>query len=499
MSARRVESSIGRVAVVGSGPNGMAAAVTLARAGLNVDVLERNSWVGGGAATREITLPGFRHDVASAVHPMALASPFFRSFQLDRRVDLVVPEVSFAHPLPGRSGHGYRDLDRAAEAIGRDGAAYRALLRPVIDRLDGVTALTMDSLLRVPRDPVAALTYGVRVLESGTPAWNVRFREDIAPAMLTGCAAHTIGQHPSLAMAGGGLMLSATAHHRGWPVPARGSQSISDALAEDLTAHGGRIHLGVEVTDLAQLDDYDAAVLDVTAAALADMGGSRLPDRYRKALRRFRFGNGVSKVDYALDGPVPWSDPVVAQAPTVHLGGTRAEIARAEARVAAGGIPDKPYVLVVQPGAADPSRAPEGKAVLWAYLHVPAGSDVDATETITRAVEEYAPGFRDLILASTATHADQFVSAVSPNFVGGDFASGAVTLAQMIKRPVVSPSPWRTPAEGIYLGSGSVSPGPSVHGMAGFLAARTLLADHGLPVPDLGVDVTTRETPAHSV
>ena len=274
-----------RVAVVGSGPNGLAAAVTLARAGLQVEVLERNDWVGGGAATREITLPGFKHDLASAVHPMALASPFFQAFELSRRIDLVVPEVSFGHPLPGgRSGHGYRDLDRAADAIGRDGKAYRTLLKPVVDRIDAIGEFTVDTLLRVPKHPIGTAIYGERALELGTPLWGMRFREEIAPAMLIGCAAHTIGRHPRLSMAGAGLMLSATAHAAGWPVPVGGSQAIADALVADLEAHGGRVRTGVEVTSLAELDDYDATLLDVSAPALLRLGG----DRHRAKMAKIK-------------------------------------------------------------------------------------------------------------------------------------------------------------------------------------------------------------------
>lgn len=483
--------NVQRVAVVGSGPNGLAAAVTLARAGLEVVVIERNAWVGGGAATRELTLPGFRHDVASAVHPMALASPFFQEFELERRIELAIPDVSFAHPLPdGRSGIGYRDLDRAADAIGVDGDAYRSFLGPVVEHLRGVTDMTMNTLLRVPRDPIAAAVYGARVLEAGTPVWSRRFDEEIAPAMLTGCAAHTIGRHPTLAMAGGGLMLSATAHAQGWPVPVGGSQAIADALVADLEAHGGRVVTGENVTDLAQLADHDAVVLDVSVPAFLTMAGDRLPTRYRSALGRFRPGSGVSKVDMALSGPIPWRDPRVGGAPTVHLGGTREQIAAAENDVAHGRVPERPYVLAVQPSVVDATRAPAGQATFWAYVHVPFDSDVDATEVVLAAVEEHAPGFRDLVLASTATHADQFATAVSANFAGGDFASGAVTMKQMLARPVPSPTPWRTPVEGVYLASGATTPGPSVHGMCGWHAARTLLHDNGIPAPSLASSST---------
>ena len=479
-------SDLQRVAVVGAGPNGLAAAVVLARAGLKVDVLERNSWAGGGAATRELTLPGFRHDVASAVHPMALASSFFQRFGLADRIELAVPDLSFAHPLPqGRSGLGYRDLDRAADAIGRDGAAYRALMAPIVRRLQGVTDVTMHPLLRLPKDPITLAFLGTRVLEQGSPAWNARFTEEIAPAMLTGTAAHTIGRHPRLSMAGSGMMLTATAHAAGWPVPVGGSQAIVEAMIVDLEAHGGRVRLGVDVTSLAQLAEYDASVLDVTVPALTRIVGEKFPKRYTSALSRFRHGNGVSKVDFALSEPIPWADDRLASAPTLHFGGTRAQIAHAEAEVANGRIPKRPYVLAVQPSVVDPTRAPSGKAVLWAYTHVPYNSDFDATETVIKAVEEYAPGFRDVILASVVTRACDFADAVSPNFAGGDFSSGAISMWQMLKRPAISPAPWRTPVKGVYLGSGAAVPGPSVHGMSGYLAARTLLADNGVAEPEL--------------
>lgn len=476
-----------RVVVVGSGPNGLAAAVTLARAGLEVEVLERNGWVGGGTATREITLPGFRHDLAGAVHPMALASPFFQEFGLTDRIELVVPEVSFGHPLPdGRTGRGYRDLDRTAEAIGgRDGKAYRDVLRPIVERIDAVSQFATSPLVGVPKHLAGPAIYGERSLELGTYLWGLRFRDEVAPAMLIGCSAHTIGQHPRLAMAGAGLMLSATAHAGGWPLPVGGSQAIADALVADLEHHGGRVRTGVEVTDLRELGGYDGAVLDVAVPGLLRLAGDRLPAGYRRALQRFKHGNGVSKVDMALDGPIPWTDPVLRETPTIHLGGTRAQIADAERQVARGRIPDRPYILLVQPTVVDPTRAPAGKHVLWAYGHVPYASDHDITERTTAMIEEHAPGFRDLILASTATRATDFERAVSPNFAGGDFSSGAVTMTQMIKRPVASPTPWRTPLDGVYIASGATSPGPSVHGMSGWWAARTLLDDNNIPLPSL--------------
>ena len=475
--------------VVGAGPNGLAAAVTLARAGLRVDLLEQADRIGGGAGTRELTIPGFRHDVASAVHPMALASPFFRQFQIERRVDLRVPEISFGHPLPdGRSGIVYRDLDRTADALGRDGAAYRRLFAPLVRRVQELTQFTGEPLLQVPQHPAIAVEYGLRALEQGSAAWRLRFHDEVAPAILTGAAAHTIGSHPRLAMAGAGLALGTHAHAAGWPVPIGGSQAIADALAADFEAHGGRIMTGTPVRSLRELASYDTVVLDVSTRQLSSIGAEALPARYLRALRRFRHGSGVAKMDLALDGPVPWTDLELRRTPTIHLGGTRQEIAASEREVGCGRLPDRPYVLLVQPSVLDPTRAPAGKATLWAYTHVPYDCPVDRTEVMLDMVEEFAPGIRDLILARSATPASRFAD-VSPNFAGGDFATGAVTMTQMVKRPVVSRTPWRTPLAGVYLGSSATSPGPSVHGLSGWYAARTALRDrYGLGSPALAID-----------
>lgn len=306
--------------------------------------------------------------------------------------------------------------------------------------------------------------------------------------MLTGVAAHTIGRHPRLSMAGAGLALGLNAHARGWPVPVGGSQAITDAMVDDVVAHGGRVITGHEVLSYEELEPYGTVLLDTSTAGLMQIYGERVPARYRHQLQHFRPGNGVSKVDFALSAPVPWTDPDLALAPTVHLGGTRQQISAAEREVAHGRIPDHPYVLLTQPSICDSSRAPEGQAVLWSYAHVPYNSPCGLTETITRAVERYAPGFRDLIVASTSTPASRMRD-VSPNFEGGDFACGAVNLLQLVKRPVISRYPWRTPMPGVYLASSSATPGPSVHGMCGWYAARLALRERfGLPDPELGLD-----------
>ncbi|HEY8590380.1 MAG TPA: NAD(P)/FAD-dependent oxidoreductase [Naasia sp.] len=462
--------------IVGAGPNGLAAAVTLARAGLRVEVYEAADTIGGGARTAELTLPGFAHDTCSAVHPMAFASPFFQEFGLRERVDFVTPEVSFAHPLDGRpAALAYHDLDRTVRELGPDGPAWRQLLEPLVRNVDALSDFTGNSLLRFPRHPIALARFGLRALEQGGPLWNARWRGEEGRSLLTGVMAHGVQPLPSIGAAAAGLALAVHGHAAGWPIPLGGTQTIPEALAADLRAHGGRIELGRRVTSLAELPAARAVLFDTSTKDLVAIAGSRLPDAYRSRLRRFRYGNAVAKVDFALSGPVPWSDPRVGDAGTVHIGGTRAEVAYAESEVAAGRHAAKPYVLVSQPSILDASRAPEGAQTLWTYTHVPRGSAADQTETITRQIERFAPGFRDLILGTSSRTAVD-VAAYDANYVDGDIASGSGTFWQLLARPVLSPTPWRTPAAGIYLCSASSAPGPGVHGMAGWNAARVALA-----------------------
>lgn len=461
--------------VVGSGPNGLAAAVTLARAGLRVQVLERNAELGGGARTMPLTLPGFRHDVCSAVHPLALASEFFRGFALERRAEFVVPDVSFGQPLDAsRAAIAYRSLTRTADELGRDGAAYARLLGPFARHADAVAEMTGAPLLPIPRHPLTFARFGLAALEQGSPVWDARFREDAAPALLAGVMAHAILPMPGLGTAATGMSLTAYAHARGWPIPVGGTQAITDAMVDDLVAHGGSVQTGVEVSSLDELPPATAVLLDVTPRAFLRIAGDRVPSGYRRRLERFHYGNGVAKVDFALSAPVPWTDERLRQAGTVHVGGTRADVARAENEVARGRHPETPYVLVSQPTTFDPSRAPEGKHVLWAYTHVPAGSRVDRTEAVVRQIERFAPGFRDTILATAPMDAVE-VEAHNPNYIGGDISAGEASFGQLLARPIVSSDPWRTPVPGVYLCSASVSPGPGVHGMVGWRAALSAL------------------------
>ncbi len=468
--------------VVGAGPNGLAAAVTLARAGLSVEVVERNDTIGGGARTAELTLPGFHHDVCSAVHPLALQSAFFRAFRLEDRIELRLPEVQYGHPLDGgRAGIAHRDVAETAAGLGVDGPAFHQLMAPLARRSDQVADFATDALLHVPRHPVTVARFGLRALEQGTRAWNARFREDVAPAMLTGVAAHSIQHIPSLSTAAAALSLGAYAHARGWPVPIGGSQAIVDALAADLLAHGGTIETGREVTSLGDLTPARAVFFDTSVPGMLRIAGKQIPTPKRGALRRFRFGNAAAKVDFALSGPVPWENELLRKAGTVHIGGTRAEIAAAEGAVARGQHAERPYVLGSEPTVVDPGRAPEGKHVFWAYAHVPAGSDVDQTEAVTRQIERFAPGFRDLVLHASSRTAVEMAE-YNPNYERGDIAAGAASFWQLVKRPVLSSDPWRM-GGGMYLASQSAAPGPGVHGMAGWHAAKSALRHtFGLPV-----------------
>lgn len=472
------------VVVVGSGPNGMAAAVTMARGGLEVLVIEGQETIGGGARTLDLGLEvGMRHDVCSAVHPMALASPFLRDFDLRARgVELAVPELSYAQPLDGgRVGLAWHDLDRTVAGLGVDGSAWRSLFEPLVERSDAVVALSMGDKRSVPRELMdgasglrAALGLARGILTQGTRAWNRAFEDDVAPALLTGVAAHAIAPVPGLAPAGAALLLATLAHSVGWPIPIGGSQAIIDALVADLRAHGGGLRTGAPVSSWRELPAARAYLLDTSPRAAAEIWGDLLPPRAVRSLRRFRYGDAAAKVDFVLSGPVPWETPETGQAGTVHVGGTRVEMAAAESSVAAGRHAEQPMVLLSDPTTADPGRELGGLRPLWTYAHVPHGSDRDVTEDVTRQIERFAPGFRDLVVASRCVPAAE-MERHNANYIGGDIATGAVTVPRMLTGVRPAWNPYEVGVPGVYLCSSSVPPGPGVHGMGGWFAARHAL------------------------
>lgn len=487
-------------AVIGSGPNGLAAAVVLARAGVDVTVYEGAGTPGGGLRTAPFGpggtgglggaggaggadgLGGAVRDVCSASHPMVLPSPFMRALKITQRMDYVSPEISYAHAV--RPGHGvaaYRDIERTAQGLGEDGEAWKRLIGPLAARINEFISVALNPMLRVPPHPVLTARLGLRVLEQSTRLGALRWKGEDAPALLSGVLAHGISRQPSFAAAAAGLTLAATAHAGGWPIPIGGAQVLATTLLADIEAHGGRLRLGHWVESVQELDQ-ELILADVSAKALDSLGGSALPASYRRGLGRVPYGPGVSKLDLLLDGPVPWADPLLHRAATVHVGGTARELNRGENQVIRGGFPERPFILTVQPGVVDPSRAPQGQHVLWAYSHSPHGNDRDQTQTLLRTLEHHAPGLRDRILHAQHSSAAQ-EQAENPNYVGGDISSGALTAYRLFARPVLSRAPWRTPLKGLYLCSSAAVPGPGVHGMPGFLAARTALADAGIALP----------------
>ena len=460
------------VTVVGSGPNGLAAAVICARAGLSVQVFEAQPTVGGGARTLpDPEFTGVSHDICSAVHPLALASPFLAEFDLPARgVSINVPDVSYANPLPGRpAAVGYRDLDRTCAELS-DGDSWRRLLGPLAARDGGVIKLLLGDKRSIPTDPIAAVLVARRLIEQGTPAWRSLSGVD-ARALFTGVAAHTISQMPSLVAAGAGLMLATLAHTVGWPIPVGGSQAIPDALIADLRAHGGTVSSGEPITE----PPSGVVLYDTAPTALLSVYRDRLPARYAKALRRYRFGPGVAKVDFVLSGEIPWSDARLADAPTLHMGGTREHMAHAEREAAAGRHAEWPMVLAALPHLEDPSRIDAAaRRPLWTYAHVPSGSPVDQSETVTRVFERFAPGFRDVVVAVRSVPAARLAEH-NANLVGGDIGVGGNTLFHALAGPTPRVNPWSTPIPKVYLCSSATPPGGGVHGMCGYYAARTVL------------------------
>jgi phytoene dehydrogenase-like protein len=461
--------------VVGSGPNGLAAAITLAQAGRSVRVVEARETVGGGTRSAELTLPGFLHDVCSAIHPLGLGSPFFRSLPLaEHGLEWVHPPAALAHPLDdGTVVIVERAVAATAEGLGPDANAYRRLMALLVANWP---KLQRDLLapLRLPRHPLAVARFGLQAIRSAYSLARGQFRGDRARAIFGGMAAHSLLplEHPGSASFG--LVLSILAHAVGWPIARGGSQRIADALASYLVSLGGEIITGRTVTSMDDLAPAHVVLFDVTPRQLLEIVGARLPARYRSRLARYRYGPGVFKMDLALDGPIPWKAKACERAATVHLGGTLDEIAASERAVWQGKHPAQPFVLLAQQSLFDASRAPEGTHTVWAYCHVPNGSTFDMTERIEKQIERFAPGFRERILARSVRSAVQ-MEEYNPNYVGGDINGGVQDLWQHFARPALRLVPYSTPDKRIYLCSSSTPPGGGVHGMCGYHAARAAL------------------------
>ena len=439
-------------------------------------VVEGSDTIGGGTRSAELTLPGYVHDVCAAVHALGVASPAFAGMQLDRHgLEWIHPDIPVAHPLDdGRAAVLHRSLPATADGLGIDGAAWTRWFAPLLRHWDELLPQILGPVVSVPRHPLMMGSFGLRALPPASLAQRI-FREEEAAALFGGCAAHAFLPLTRPLSAAFGTMLALIGHATGWPVAKGGSQSVADALAARLVELGGVIETGHRVRSLADLPSHRAVMFDTNPAQLASIAGDALPDAYRARLRRFRHGPAAFKIDYALDGPVPWTNEHCRDAGTVHVGGTFAEIRAAEADCAAGRMPARPFVLVAQQSLFDPTRAPAGKHTLWAYAHVPHASTVDATDALERQIERFAPGFRDLILARHVTAPAGF-EAYNPNYVGGDIGGGAHSGLQLVFRPTVGLRAYITPNPALFLCSASAPPGGGVHGMAGLHAAERALA-----------------------
>lgn len=461
--------------VVGSGPNGLAGAIVLAREGLSVLVVERAATIGGGMRSQELTLPRFVHDVCSAIHPTAVVSPFFRALRLERHgLEWRYPEIDLAHPFDdGPAAVLLPSMEVTAASLGEDGEAWIELMQPFVERRDDFFPAILQPI-RLPRHPFLMARFGLRAIRSSAALVRSQFRGRAARALFSGCAAHSMLPLEAVASASFGMVLALASHAAGWPVARGGSQAIAEAMRRELEAHGGELRTGVNVESIDQLPAARAYLLDVTPRQLLRIAGHRLTAAYRAQLARYRYGPGVFKIDWALSSPIGWTDEACRKAATVHLGPLTEDMERAEREIWQGIVPRLPFILVAQQSLIDDRRAPEGRHTGWAYCHVPHGSDADMTEVVEGQIERFAPGFRETILARHAMTAPE-MEAHNGNMIGGDIAGGANTLRQFIGRPVFRYDPYSTPDPAIFIGSSSTPPGGGVHGMCGYGAARSML------------------------
>jgi len=464
--------------IVGSGPNGLAAAITLARAGRSVLVLEGKEAIGGGMRTMEYTLPGYRHDVCSAVHPLGVGSPFFRDLPLKGYgLEWVFPELPLVHLLDDRAVALHRSLDATADGLGRDGKAYRKLFAPLVEQWSTLLELFLGPL-GFPRRPLLMAQFGLKALQPAATLARRTFADEPARALFAGMAAHITIPLEQVTTAAGGLMLGMLAHAIGWPLARGGSESIAVALAAYLRALGGEIQTGVWVRSMADIPPARVVLFDVSARQLLAIAGDELPSGYRDKLAGYRYGQGVFKIDWALSEPAPWRQAAARHAGTLHIGGTLAEIAAGERAIWDGRLPQPPYVLFAQPSVFDPTRGPSGGPsgghTAWAYCHVPAGSTADMTAAIEAVIERHAPGFRDCILGRHTITAAEYET-YNPNYIGGDINAGVQDWRQLFTRPVARLDPYTTPNPRLFLCSASTPPGGGVHGMCGYHAAHSAL------------------------
>jgi phytoene dehydrogenase-like protein len=462
--------------VVGAGPNGLAAAITLGRAGQRVLVLERCETIGGGSRTAELTLPGFLHDVCATVGATALVSPFMRSLPLEEYgVEWIEPELPVAHPLDdGRAALLYQDLEKTALGLEGDANSYRRIFRPLVKNWEKIMGEILGPLPLPPRHALSLANFGRWAIQPASLFARRAFKTELGKAMFAGLAGHSILPLEQLATTAFGLVMAMSAHAVNWPIVRGGSQRFADALAAIARSYGCIIETEQEVQSLKDIPPARAVLFDVTPRIFIKIMAEELPSGYRRALERFRYGPGVCKLDYALSAPIPWRNPDCAKAGTLHLGGTLEEIEYSEAAVSQGEHPEKPFVLLVQPTSLDPSRAPQGKHIVWAYAHVPHGSNENISTRIEAQIERFAPGFREVILARHVYTASQ-MEAYNPNYVGGDINSGVQDLAQLFTRPLPRRVPYSTPLKGVYLCSSSTPPGGGIHGMCGYHAAQAAL------------------------
>lgn len=462
--------------VIGSGPNGLSAAIVMKQAGLSVLLIESKDTIGGGLRSAELTLPGYIHDVCSAIHPLAAGSPFFSTLPLDQHgLEYIYPEVLAAHPFDdGSAAVLKKSIEETAAGLGRDAGIYTDLLAPLVKSWPGLAPDVLGPL-HFPKHPIDLAAFGLNALRPASSLAG-KFKTKEARGLWAGMTAHSIQPLSNLATSAIGLVLMAAGHLHGWPLPKGGSKEIANALASYFIELGGKIQTGVHISAMKDIPSAKTVLFDLSPKQILEIAGDRFSPLYKWQLSRYRYGMGVFKIDWALDGPIPFTSEEARKAGTVHLGNTFEEIAAGEKLASGGGHPGKPFVLLAQQSLFDSTRAPEGKHTAWAYCHVPNGSEIDMTAAIENQVERFAPGFKDLILAKHTMNTRE-VQAYNPNYIGGDINGGIIDIGQLFTRPVLRPSPYRTSAKGLYICSASTPPGGGVHGMCGYYAAKQSLKD----------------------